>query len=416
MTDLTLTLIASGIMLVIAIRVSDFFTQRRSRKNDDKILTSPAEPERSESIFKDWVDLGQKRKVGETKVEYQSEDALGIKTKSTQIPDYECINVDGTEMTTIEILTALRKEEQKRQEFIRTFRAQRPLNTDKTKRTPIGVYNGELMVRNRNRTISPMNAKDNIRILDTQHAHLTQKSTVQNIYPHLQGIDFGKIQRSPEGANPQEVFCSDPDGFWYFAAHHMSMIFRAVSRHRIEDELHQLLQANNIIQSDFEVGDGFVSWKGDGFQIEHAVIHGTDVLFVTNEAVATENALELQGTTAAPKVTLPTGYRNIGIESVYDGQTYLEANNGSLSHNIPLFFSDSEGHFILIGASTLPAAKAIIDNIISKNPDPSSFAKLQSPAPSWEYFHTNKFMTIGFLPRQQCIRLNFLHQFHSVKP
>ncbi len=160
------------------------------------------------------------------------------------------------------------------------------------------------------------------------------------IYPKLKGIDFSNAKFGASGNSPTEFFASDVDGSWYYAASQMTMLFKAFSKKEIDKELVKLLEHNGIKLEDEIQKNGFRAWKGDGFQIEHPVIDGNDIIIITNEDVAPVDSDKLKTTSLAPEVDLPDGYKNIGIEHIYDGDKFLKANHGKFSLNIPLLFKD----------------------------------------------------------------------------
>ena len=112
---------------------------------------------------------------------------------------------------------------------------------------------------------------------------------------------------------------------------------------------------------------------------------------------------------------MPVGYENIGIDKIYDGEKFLQANNGHPSINIPLLFNDNDGdNFILIGASTTMIAKTIIDDIIEKNYGKEYFEEITGAPGGWEYLHKNKFFVIGYLPQNFCVRINLMHKLKKL--
>jgi len=196
------------------------------------------------------------------------------------------------------------------------------------------------------------------------------------------------------------------------------MLFKAFSKNRIESELKLLLNQNEINLDDkIEKTEFFAEhWEGDGFKIEHPVMEGIDIIIITNENMVPQNSLTLQETDLAPEVKLPTGYENVGIEHVYDGSKFLKANQGKLSLNIPLLFKDNDDspHYILIGVTTLTLAKRIIDNIIENNYGKQYFKELDEKD-GWQYTYANKFFSIGFLSKYNCVRINMLHNLVDIR-
>ena len=242
-----------------------------------------------------------------------------------------------------------------------------------------------------------------------------ETSTLLKVYPNLKGVDLSVVKNAPNGGSPESMFCSDIDGSWYFGVSQMTMLFKAVSEENFTDELSFILEQNDIKLKAKVEKNGFVAWKGQGFQVEHAVIKGCNVIIITNEDVAPEDAAELKTTTLSKEVDLPVGYENIGIDKIYDGEKFLRANSGHPSLSIPLLFNDNDGdNYILIGASTSTIAKTIIDDIIEKNYGEEYFEEITDAPEEWEYLHKNKFFVIGYLPKNFCVRINLLHKLMKV--
>jgi hypothetical protein len=190
----------------------------------------------------------------------------------------------------------------------------------------------------------------------------------------------------------------------------MTMLFKAFSKDKFESGLKLLLDKNSINFGDVLQKNGFKAWEGDGFQIEHTVIEGNNIIIITNENAVPVDSDKLGTTSLAPEVDLPDGYKNIGIEHVYDGDEFLKANHGDFSLNIPLLFKDPEDdlNYIIIGITTLTVAKKIINDIIEKNYGKTSFTRLEDRK-NWEYMFQNKFFSIGFMSKNFCVRINMLH-------
>ena len=235
------------------------------------------------------------------------------------------------------------------------------------------------------------------------------------IYSKLKGINFSNIKFGASGNSPAEYFASDIDGSWYYTSAQMTMLFKAFSKKEIDKELVNLLNHNGIKLESVIQQNGFRAWKGDGFQIEHPVIDGNDIIIITNEDVAPVDSDKLKTTSLAPEVDLPDGYKNIGIEHIYDGDKFLKENHGKFSLNIPLLFKGPEDdlNYIIIGITTLTLAEKIIDDIIEKNYGKTYFTKLED-RDDWEYVFHNKFFSIGFMTKNFCVRINMLHNLVDI--
>ena len=245
-----------------------------------------------------------------------------------------------------------------------------------------------------------------------------EQKIVVACYPKLKGINFSKVKFGASGNSAAEFFASDIDGDWHYAQSQMIMLFKAFSKDKIESELKLLLNQNEInFDEKIEKTELLAEhWAGDGFKIEHPVMEGIDIIIITNENMVPQNYLTLQETDLAPEVKLPTGYENIGIEHVYDGSKFLKANQGQLSLNIPLLFKDNDDspHYILIGVTTLTLAKRIIDNIIENNYGKQYFKELDEKD-GWQYTYANKFFSIGFFSKYNCVRINMLHNLVDIR-
>ena len=115
------------------------------------------------------------------------------------------------------------------------------------------------------------------------------------------------------------------------------------------------------------------------------------------------------------EVNLPIGYENIGIDHIYDGESFLKLNNGKPSLPIPLLFRDlsDDLHYILISVASLNNAKKIIDYIIDKNFGKKNFTILEDNH-DFEYMFHNKFFSIGYMKSFSCVRINMLHNLKKI--
>ena len=240
---------------------------------------------------------------------------------------------------------------------------------------------------------------------------------LHDIYPKLKGIDFRAVKHGTSGSSPIELFTSDIDGDWHYTTLQMTMLFKACSKDKIESELKLLLNQNEILFDDVIQKTEILPehWKGDGFNVEHPIIGGIDIIIITNENVTPQHFTTLHRTDLAPEVQLPTGYENIGIEHVYDGSRFLEETRGKLSLNIPLLFNNDDGsHTILIGVTTLNLAKRIIDDILEKNYGKQYFREYNEEG-GWQYLYGNEFFQIGFVATHNFVRINMLHNLVDLR-
>ena len=246
-------------------------------------------------------------------------------------------------------------------------------------------------------------------------APFKDQKMVFEIFPKLKGIDFSNVKFGVSGNSATEMFASDIDGSWYYTTSQMAMLFKAFSKKEIDKELVKLLDYNEIKLEDEIQKNGFRAWKGNGFQIEHTLIDGFDIIIITNEDVAPVDSDKLKTTSLAPEVDLPDGYENIGIKNIYDGDKFLKANHGKFLQNIPLLFKDPEDdlNYILIRITTLTLARKIIDDIIDKNYGKTHFTKLEN-RDGYEYMFHNKFFSIGFMTKNFFVRINMLHNLVSL--
>ena len=238
-------------------------------------------------------------------------------------------------------------------------------------------------------------------------------SMLSGIYPNLKGIDFNNVNLSFDMSTHKEFFLSDIDGRWRYATSQMTMLFKAFSKDRFDVGLADILKSNGIAAESVEQKPNFKAWKGNGFQVEHIIVEEVDIIVITNEDIVPKDSMHYATTDLASKVKLPAGYENLGFENLYDGDECLKKNNGTIPINVPFIFNDSEddSKFILIKVTTLTLAKHFIDEINEK-----TFGSLEKgdDTGGWNYFHFNKFFTIGYLEEHMCVRINLLHNLVGV--
>lgn len=97
-----------------------------------------------------------------------------------------------------------------------------------------------------------------------------------------------------------------------------------------------------------------------------------------------------------------------GFESVYD---YYKSKDHIHLYNTPFYWFEEESdlHSIVVRVENKKIAYNIINNIISLNGGFNSFKSKESV--SWDYFFEGDIFSIGYLPENQCVRINKIDQF-----
>ena len=237
--------------------------------------------------------------------------------------------------------------------------------------------------------------------------------TLRSIFPNLKGIVFKDVayDKILNETKPLEYLTQNIDDNWYFGQGNMAMIFRSVKLSEKTKILKKLIEANNLKASEvFKTSSNINFWKGNGFKIEDAEIKGQSVLIITNEEAFSKENLLLRDTKLATVIESPKWVR--GIDKIFDGSsTTAENKNLSKFNNTPLLFNENDDQYIIIPVSTYGIGKRIIDRIISDNGGKNNFDLIDNYiADEWEYFHGGKIFSIGYLPKQSCIRINALPQ------
>ena len=237
--------------------------------------------------------------------------------------------------------------------------------------------------------------------------------TLRSIYPNLKGIIFKDVvyDKILNETKPLKYLTQNIDENWYFGQGNMAMIFRSVKSTEKTKILKKLIEANNLKASEvFKTNSNINFWKGNGFKIEDAEIKGQSILIITNEETFSEENLVLRDTKLATVIESPKWVR--GIDKIFDGNsTTAENKNLSKFNNTPLFFNENDDENIIIPVSTYGIGKRIIDRVISDNGGKNNFDLIDNyKTDEWEYFHGGKIFSIGYLPKQSCIRINALPQ------
>lgn len=236
-----------------------------------------------------------------------------------------------------------------------------------------------------------------------------------SIYPNLKGINFKDViyDEVLNNTNPVLYLTQNIDDNWYFGQGNMAMIFRSVNPSEKNRIIESLLETNNLKKSEIFYSDSNPNikfWKGNGFKIEDAQIKGQNVIIISNEETFSEHNLAIKDTKLATVIASPKWIR--GIDTIFDGNSITDENKSfSKFTNTPLLFSDNDVEYIIIPVSTYGIGKKIIDGLIANNGGESNFELLNNDkTKEWEYFHQGKIFTIGYLPKESCIRINGLPQ------
>lgn len=237
--------------------------------------------------------------------------------------------------------------------------------------------------------------------------------TLLSIFPYLKGIILKDViyDKPLNDNNPIIYLTQNIDDNWYFGQGNMAMIFRSVKLSEKTKILKNLIEANNLKASEvFKTNSNINFWKGNGFKIENVEVKGQSVIIITNEETFSEENLELRDTKLATVIETPKWVR--GIDKIFDGSsTTAENKNLSKFNNTPLFFNENDDEYIIIPVSTYGISKRIIDRVISDNGGKNNFDLIDNyKTDEWEYFHGGKIFSIGYLPKQSCIRINALPQ------
>lgn len=224
------------------------------------------------------------------------------------------------------------------------------------------------------------------------------------VFPNLKGIDFDAIRFEVSGNSAVEFFCSDIDGDWHYAQSQMIMIFKAFSKENYHQGISSLLASNSLNFSSVKKASEYEFWEANGFNIEHPVIAGVDVIIITNQDMLPKHATELQKTELVESVKDVKWIK--GIDNIYEGNSVLEKyQNFSKFINVPLLFFDKKNvfHYISIYVTTENVAKFLISKIIELNGGDDVFSDHEIE--NWEYLKKSDLFYIGYLPKERTIRI-----------
>ena len=224
------------------------------------------------------------------------------------------------------------------------------------------------------------------------------------VFPNLKGIDFDTVKFEVSGNSAEEFFCSDIDGDWHYAQSQMIMIFKAFSKENYNQGISSLLASNSLNYSTLKQSADYEFWEANGFNIEHPIIGGTNVIIITNQDMLPKHATELQKTELVESVQDVKWVK--GIDNIYDGTYVLEEfQNFSKFINVPLLFFDKKNvfHYISIYITTENVAKFLISKIIELNGGDDVFSDHEIE--NWEYLKKSDLFYIGYLPKERTIRI-----------
>ena len=224
------------------------------------------------------------------------------------------------------------------------------------------------------------------------------------VFPNLKGIDFDSVKFEASGNSAEEFFCSDVDGVWYYAQSQMIMLFKSFSKENYNQGISSLLASNSINFSSVKQAAEYEFWEANGFNIEHPIIGGKDVIIITNQDMLPKHATELQSTDLVESVEDVKWIK--GIDNIYDGNSVLEKyQNFSKFINVPLLFFDKKNaiHYISIYITTENVAKFLISKIIELNEGDDVFSDHEIE--NWEYLKKSDLFYIGYLAKERTIRI-----------
>ena len=224
------------------------------------------------------------------------------------------------------------------------------------------------------------------------------------VFPNLKGIDFDTVKFEASGNSAEEFFCSDIDGDWYYAQSQMIMLFKSFSKENYNQGISSILGSNSINFSSVKQAAEYEFWEANGFNIEHPVIGGVDVIIITNQEMVPQHATEFQKTDLVKSVKDVKWIK--GIDNIYDGNSVLEEfKNFSKFINVPLLFFDKKNiiHYISIYINTENVAKFLISKIIKLNGGDDVFSDHEIE--NWKYLKKSDLFYVGYLSKEKTIRI-----------
>ena len=231
-----------------------------------------------------------------------------------------------------------------------------------------------------------------------------------SVYPKLSGVDFSSViyNKDDEKKNPVHYLTSDIDGSWYFGLGSMPMIFKAVSKENLENELDKLLLSNQISKNDKynEPGVNNIDfWNGDGFKIEITEINDISVILITNADVVPKSSQTFLKTKNAKPIKEEINWIK-GLDTIYDSETIAKENKSFSNFiNVPILFKE-DIDYILIKVQTKELADIIINKIVSENGGENSFES--ETHDGWSNLLRGYSFVIGYIGEHGVVRINSL--------
>ena len=233
---------------------------------------------------------------------------------------------------------------------------------------------------------------------------MNDNNMLKIVFPNLKGIDFETVKFDASGNSAEEFFCSDIDGEWYYAQSQMIMLFKSFSKENYNQGISSLLASNSLNYSSLKQSAEYEFWEANGFNIEHPVIGGVDVIIITNQEVVPQHATEFQKTDLVKSVKDVKWIK--GIDNIYDGNSVLEKfQNFSKFINVPLLFFDKKNiiHYVSIYVTTENVAKFLISKIIELNGGDDFFSDHEIE--NWKYLKKSDLFYVGYLSKEKTIRI-----------
>lgn len=226
---------------------------------------------------------------------------------------------------------------------------------------------------------------------------------LKSLFPNLSGFDFNKVKYNPDFV--KSGFFNDSDSKdWFFAVGSMPLIYRHFKAESIDSEIDKILLRNDInIESAYnDSANNITLWDGDGFKIEKVIDNNLNLVVITSVSSITKESVAFNETSLAKTTTTPNWIS--GLDPVYDSKS-IDKNERDFSNFIlcPLLF-EGENDYILIPVQADEFAKPLIDKIVEDNGGFKEF--VEENHDGWQSLYSGHLFVIGYLPKQNCVRIN----------